>query len=260
MRRGNIIVNFLTVMVLLSSCGSVAYAATVFSDPYIFINPFPPPTPVSIAVLPTSTATPTFSTFPTFPPTATASRTPTNTPQPTDTPAATFTETFTDTPQATATDDLTQIAQLTEKVPTNTSEPTNTFTPVPTPSKTRSVFPFTVQGGGPTPTQNYANSAGCNWMGIAGQPLNLDGNGIPQMMVHLEGGGIDADAITGSKNAYGPGGYEFFLNNRPVQTTGEYRIQLFDRDGKTPLSDVVVVDTYADCSRNLLLVYFVQNH
>jgi len=59
---------------------------------------------------------------------------------------------------------------------------------------------------------------------------------------------------------YGAGGYEFFLNNRPVQTTGEYTVQLLDQNGAVPLSDIITVNTFADCSKNLLLINFVQNH
>jgi hypothetical protein len=216
----------------------------------------------SVAVLPTATATSTISTFPTFLPSPSPSQIPTGTRRPSDTPAPTATDVIladTETPQGTPTEDLTQVAQLTQNVPTNTLAPSSTSAPSLTPSKTRSAFPFTVQGDGPIPIQNYANSAGCNWMGIAGQAYSLEGNPIPELVVHLEGGGIDADALTGTKTAYGAGGYEFFLNNRPVQTTGEYQVQLRLQNG-TPLSDLVTVNTFADCTRNLLLVNFVQNH
>ncbi len=77
---------------------------------------------------------------------------------------------------------------------------------------------------------------------------------------NLRGLAINSDALTGTKTAYGAGGYEFFLNNRPVQTSGEYKVQLRDQNGTTPLSDQIAVDTFADCSKNLLLVNFVQNH
>lgn len=97
-------------------------------------------------------------------------------------------------------------------------------------------------------------------MGIGGQAFSLDGNPIINLVVHLEGGGLSQDALTGSKTAYGTGGYEFFLNNRPVQSTGEYKVQLRDQNGTTPLSDFITVDTFADCTKNLLLVNFVQNH
>src|SRR6185503_20206473 len=107
MRRGNIIVNLLTLLVLLSSCVSVAYAATVYIDPYVFINPFPPPTLPSIAVLPTATATSTISTFPTFLPSLTPSKVPTTTRLPSVTLQATATDVVlpdTETPEGTATE------------------------------------------------------------------------------------------------------------------------------------------------------------
>ncbi|MBM4423948.1 MAG: hypothetical protein FJ030_11220 [Chloroflexi bacterium] len=265
--RGSIIVNLLTLLVLFATCLMCASTAILFANPYIGLNPFPPPTLPPIAVLASPTATSTTSLFPTFPPAWTATREPsaTRTATLTPQPGAVVTETPTpeaasETPTATATLDETQIAELTQGVTTNTPEPTNTSAPTFTPTKTRSAFPFTVQGGAPTPIQNFANSAGCNWMGVAGQAFNLEGNPIIGLIVHLEGGGISTDAITGTKTAYGAGGYEFFLNDRPVLTLGEYQIQLRDQNGTTPLSDVVVVNTFADCSKNLLLVNFVQNH
>jgi hypothetical protein len=266
-RSGSIIVNLLTLMVL----GATALVSLVFLlvliNPAIPINPFPPPTVPSIAVLPSSTPT---SIIPTLPPTFTPTTKPSDTPAP---PTATFTlegditvtaevtveET---TPAPGITETVTETETPTESAPTETPTLTPTATssgPTPTPSKTRSAFPFTVQGNGPLPVQNFANSAGCNWMGIAGQAFDLNGIPIVGYIVHLEGGGLDADSITGSKTAYGSGGYEFFLNDHVVQTTGEYKVQLLNPSG-TPVSDFVTVNTFADCSKNLLLVNFVQNH
>ncbi len=269
MKRGYgcLLTNLLTMGVILLTCAFVAYVTVIVANPAVGINLFPPPTLPSLAVLPSPTVTSTVSLFPTFAasftpsPTASATQPPTETLEPTipvsDTPTL---EPLTDTPTATATVDLTQIAQLTASVPTNTPVPTNTSAPTPTPSKTLSAFPFTVQGGGPAPIPNFANSAGCNWMGIGGQAFSSDGNPIVGYVVHLQGGGLDQDTFTGTKTAYGPGGYEFFLNNRPVQSTGEFKVQLLNEKGNVPLSDVVVVNTFADCSKNLLLVNFVQNH
>ena len=270
-RSGSIIVNLLTLMVL----GATALASLIFLliliNPAIPINPFPPPTVPPIAVLPSSTPT---SIIPTLPPTFTPTTKPSDTPAP---PTATFTpggdvtvtdevtvEETTPAPDITETATETETETPTESTPTETLTATATLTatssgPAPTPSKTRSAFPFTIQGNGPLPVQNFANSAGCNWMGIAGQAFDLNGIPIVGYIVHLEGGGLDADSITGSKTAYGSGGYEFFLNDHVVQTTGEYKVQLLNPSG-TPVSDFVVVNTFADCSKNLLLVNFVQNH
>jgi hypothetical protein len=269
MKRGYgcLITNALTMLVILGTCAFVAYVTVVFANPDVAINLFRPPTLPAVAVLPSATITSTVSLFPTFPATFTPSPTITETLPPSETPTATIevsdTPTIvpdTDTPAPTATDDQTQIAQLTASVATNTPLPTNTSAPTFTPTKTLSAFPFVVQGGGAAPISNFANSAGCNWMGIAGQAFSLDGNPIIGYVVHLQGGGLNQDSTTGTKTAYGPGGYEFFLNNRPVQSTDEFKVQLFNETGKIPLSDVVLVDTFADCSKNLLLVNFVQNH
>ncbi|MBI3242432.1 MAG: hypothetical protein HYZ49_09080 [Chloroflexi bacterium] len=261
--RGSVIVNLFTVLILAGTVVMGLYFFVILLSPSIFLNPFPPSTLPAIAVLPSVTPAPPTSIVPTFPPLFTPTPTFTST-QPR--PSATFTpgsEATTPAPDITASD-VTEVTAAPGNTETFTPTPTPTDTPsgpTPTPSRTRSAFPFTAQENAPIPVQNFANSAGCNWMGIAGQALGLPpgGNPIVGLIVHLEGGGLNADAFTGSKTAYGPAGYEFFLNNHVVQTTGEYKVQLLDTSG-TPLSDFVIVNTFADCSKNLLLVNFVQNH
>lgn len=134
-------------------------------------------------------------------------------------------------------------------------------TPLPTITLTRTLspFPFTLQDGNPYYFQNFANTAGCNWLGIAGQVFDLSGNVMLNLIVHLEGGGLNMDAITGARIEYGPGGYELYLGNTPIDTTDVYRIQLRTATAQ-PLSDFYVIPTFADCKKNLVLVNFVQNH
>lgn len=246
-RRGSCLVNLLTLMVLLATCLTGAAVAVVAANPNVpFLNPFPPPTLPPIAVLPSPTATSTESLFPTFPPTWTTTFTPS--------PTATFVP-ITESPTRQVAETPSETATLDPNLAL-TPSPTG---PTPTPSRTRSPFPFTVQGNGPVAVQNFANSSGCNWMGIGGQAFNLENNPIVGLIVHLESSGLTLDAITGSKTAYGAGGYEIALSDRAVQTVGEYTVQLQDANG-SPLSDVIVVNTFADCTKNLLLVNFVQNH
>jgi len=264
-RRGSFIVNLLTILVLLGTCATGAATALIFVDPYTPLNPFPPPpspTPIQIAEVPTVKPSDTrpapSATFtvrpilnpstPTEPPTLIPTDTPveiTITQPPVEGPTLTFTPSLT--PSVTPT--------ATEPIPL-TNTPTSRAV---TPTKTRSPFPFTLQDGGPTYLPNFANSAGCNWMGIAGQAFGLQGEPLIGLIVTLQGGGLDLDSITGSKTAYGSGGYEFFLNDRVVQTTGEYKVQLLDGNG-APLSPVIPVNTFADCTKNLILVNFSQNH
>ena len=93
-----------------------------------------------------------------------------------------------------------------------TPSPTPTG-PTPTPTRTRSPFPFTLQNNSPVYLRNFANTAGCNWLGIAGQAFDLSGNPIQNLIVHLEGGGLNYDVVTGAPQftAYGPAGYELYL-------------------------------------------------
>lgn len=258
-RSGNIF-NVLAVLFLALSCLTVACVAAVFAFPGLIPAQFQPPTPFVVAVFtlppPPPTVTPTnTSGVPTLPPEWTHTPTPTitDTPTPSDTP--TITPTGTERPTATSTPTITL---------TPSQTPTITPTgPTRTPTKTRSAFQFTMQNDQPAYLKNFANTAGCNWMGIAGQVFDLNGNAMLNQIVHLEGGGLNVDAITGTRIEYGPSGYELYLGNQAKDTTDVYRVQLRSAQGQ-PLSEVYVIRTFADCSatsgKNLILVNFVQNH
>jgi hypothetical protein len=103
-----------------------------------------------------------------------------------------------------------------------------------TPTQTLSSLPFTLQAGSPAYQPNFANTAGCNWMGIAGQAFDLSGRPIIGLIVRVtfEDGAIDA--ITGSNKAYGEGGYEVFLNNHAEATTGAYNVRLLNASSCWP--------------------------
>lgn len=149
--------------------------------------------------------------------------------------------------------------------PLPTSEPADT--PLPTPSET------------PVPTEeaateeaaaeegatyvprgeiryrdNFANDAGCDWAGIAGQVFDASGSPQDGVTVHLTGSGLDERTTSGSApEAYGAGGYEFVLSGAPI--AGAYRVQVEDGDG-SPLSDEVEVRTEVSCESNLALLDF----
>lgn len=147
--------------------------------------------------------------------------------------------------------------------PTRTPTPTPTETPSPGPSPTASntpsPFPFTKDLISPQYLQNYANNAGCNWLGIAGVVHDLEGDPVASgtYRVHIWDGGIDAIVPVGGAPAYGPSGYEQFLFDSPrVQ---DHNIQLETANG-TAVSQVYRVQTRASCNQNLLYFVFVQNH
>jgi hypothetical protein len=144
---------------------------------------------------------------------------------------------------------------------TPTATPTETATPGPSPTvtNTRSPFLFTKSDHSPFYLQNFANAAGCNWMGIAGEVLDLNRNPVArgQYRVHVWESGIDERVPVGGAPAYGPSGWEQFLFDSPV--VRDYSVQLETSNG-TAVSQVYRVTSRASCNQNLVRLDFVQNH
>ncbi|MFW5941925.1 MAG: hypothetical protein ACOC9X_05245 [bacterium] len=169
--------------------------------------------------------------------------------------------TATNTRRATLVPSITPTFPPPTNTPTNTPTPTPTETPGPSPTatNTRSAFLFTKTDSSPMYLQNFANNAGCNWMGIAGEVLDVNENPVPsgQYRVHVWGSGVDERVPVGGAPAYSPSGYEQFLFNAPV--IRDYNVQLETSNG-TAVSQVYSVQSRASCNQNLLLFDFVQNH
>jgi hypothetical protein len=198
------------------------------------------------------------------------STTPTNTPNsllPTWTPQS---DQPTPEPLPTNTRRPTVEPSITPTIPTRTPTPTATNTPTSTPtetpigptqtaSPTLSSFPFTKSDTSPFYLQNYANNAGCNWMGIAGEVLDLNRNPVSSgsFQVHVWGSGIDARLIVGTAPAYSPSGWEQFLFDSPA--IRDYNVQLESASG-TAVSQVYSVQSRASCNQNLVRFDFIQNH
>lgn len=197
------------------------------------LNPFPPPpTPL---LFPTATITPIQ-----LPATWTATNPPQTTA--TDTPPPTFT-----------------------LMPTGTSFSLVPPTQTPKVSATPSV-PFSA-------TVQYIAStiihpeAGCNWLGIGGTVSDSSGADIISMVIRLSGTlnsqSVPTNSVTvsGLYKAYGASGFEFNLGNIldlttvPVNSNHTLYLQVLDQAG-LPLSDNIYVNTYSDCSKNLVLVHF----
>ena len=118
--------------------------------------------------------------------------------------------------------------------------------------------PFVKTESSPFYLQNYANNAGCDWMGMAGEVLDLDHNPVPagSYRVHLWGSGIDSRVTVGTAPAYSPSGWEQFLFDSPV--VRDYEIQL-ESVGGTAVSPIYAVQTRASCNENLVRFDFIQN-
>jgi hypothetical protein len=148
--------------------------------------------------------------------------------------------------------------------PTATNTPTSTPTetpigPTPTASPTKSAFPFTKSDTSPFYLRNFANSAECDWMGIAGEVLDVNRNPVPggSYQVHVWGSGIDARLSVGSAPAYSPSGWEQFLFDSPV--IRDYNVQLESSSG-TAVSEAYRVQSRASCNQNLVRFDFIQNY
>lgn len=124
-------------------------------------------------------------------------------------------------------------------------------------------FPFVAQSGTPVYLSNFVHpDRGCEWAGIAGQVFDASGATKSGLVVsvfgQLDGQAVDSVTLTGlpASRAYGPGGYELVLGDHPAQSQGSLSVQVFDQNGDA-LTAPLVVDTFADCAKNLVLANFV---
>jgi hypothetical protein len=215
-------------MLILTFCVGAYYVA-IFLFPQAAFNPLKPD-PSALGILPTPTAAPiqlepTWTITPTVEPSSTPTLVPTYTIEPTFTPFSLITPSVTPTPTAT---------------------PKAPF------SATITYIASTI----------IHQDLGCNWQGIGGTVVDANNADMLRMTIRLAGkyDGRSKTELTVSSiaPAYGKSGYEFFLGTAPVSSKGELYLQLLDQAG-VPLSDNIYIDTFNDCSKNLVLVRFKKN-
>jgi hypothetical protein len=226
-----LVFNILTVLVLIGVLCVGATFLMIFLNPQGAFNPYKPPTRIPTIALPTSTATARIVLEPTWTPTNTSEPTETATPRPTNTPL------FTDTPAPTS------------EIPQATVTPGG--------------MSFVLQQGSPQAISNIFDlNAGCDWMGVGGQALDMTGAPVVGLIVQL-GGTLDGRSfdgvvsMTGTALQLGPGGFVFQLADQPVPSQGRLWVQLLDQQ-LLPLSDRLYFNTYSDCAQNLIVIQFKQ--
>lgn len=233
-RSGGGVYNLVSLVFLAATAGMILLTVLLFLNPAAAYNPFPPPTDLptpTLFHLPSTVEAMTLIAVQTnLPPTWTPSPTPTA--GPTETPLATIT--LTPSPFATATG-VTQPPPVTNTV---------------------AVFPFTLQDEAVTYKANE-NEEECAWLSIAGQVFDLDGNPVPGLPVQVTGDNFEQIEFSGTAEAFGPSGYEVFLNQTPIEA--EFEVRLLNTTGM-PLSEPIVVRTLSSCDRNVAIVNFIQNH
>lgn len=223
--------NILTLVVL----GGVLIVGIVFLilfvNPNVGFNPFPPPPPIEIMA---PTATSLYELPPTW------------TPHPSETPTSYPTLRPSSTPW-----------------PSPTSYGLPTLPPTDGPSPTPGGLSFDVLQGSPMSSPNIFHlDRGCDWMGIYGQVRDLSGHPIPQQIVHLggflDGQPVDMVTVTGLVSYNGEAGFEFELADRPIASSGTLWVELLDISGKISLSQKIAIDTFDDCQKNMIVIYFMQ--
>jgi len=232
--RASIVWNLLTILVILTAACIGLYFATIFLNPNTGINPFPPPaTPIRIE-LDTPTPTPKDVLPPTWTPTLELISTEPSTPMPSETPLPT------------------EESQVEEDDQDD--------------DETEGDMPVVLHEGSPQyiPSSGWHPDLGCNWMGIAGQVIDINGAPVQGLIVEvggtLKGKNIGNPTLlqaTGLATAYGDAGYEVKLADEPLDSNNTLWIQILDQAG-LPMSEKIRFDTYNDCEKNLIIVYFKQ--
>ncbi len=232
-QRSGRIWNILTILVLVTLFCVLSYFVILFLNPTSVLNPFPPSTLNPAFLPPTPTTTLRFNLVPSWTPTA-GTVVATTTPIPTNTP-----------------------------VPPVVSLATPTQ-PEPGIALAQSVYAFDIQQGSPSaiPAAQFHQDASCNWMGVAGQATSLNGEAVRGLFVQLGGSlpgvdRVDNLVMTRLATQYGYGGFEITVADQLIASQGSLWIQLLDQQN-LPLSDRIYFDTYNDCQKNLIVIYFNQ--
>jgi len=225
-RKSSGVWNCLTLLVLASLIPLFLATSIIFINPHSPINPFPPPKMPAIAEFGQPTQAPDFF----------------------------------------STQDNNLSATVLSSEPDNsiiTPKPDVTIPALVVPPEPAVDFPFSVLNA-PAAINGgliVADHGNCQWMGVGGQVVSLDGKPITAIKVQL--GGILNDkevnltSLSGTSLQYGPAGFEFTLSERPVESNKTLWVRLLS-DNDRPLSDRVFFNTYGSCDRNLVVINFKQ--
>lgn len=232
--------NVLTGLALVATMVTAALYGLIFANPYAPLNPFPPPTLPAALMLPGTTPAP-------------------EALLPTETLAPLASETTSPTATVSPLPSLTATPSPTFQLPAITVSPSPTLRATATPGG----YAFVPQEGSPDaiPYSIYSD-IGCNYMGVGGRVIGLDGSPVtPGVIVRLagrlEGRRISMDTLSGTATEYGESGFGFQLADAPVASSGGLYVQLLDQ-AYLPMSDQIYFDTYDTCDKNLIFITFRQ--
>jgi len=97
---------------------------------------------------------------------------------------------------------------------------------------------------------------------LAGNVVDLNDRPVVLLTVRATGTigdqTVDLEVLSGSNTDYSESGWEIKLSDQKADTFGTITVGLYAQGRFDPISDLVVINTYDDCSRNLAVVNFVQ--
>jgi hypothetical protein len=238
--RSGMVWNVLTALVLLTAVVVGVIFVIVLINPNVGFNPFPPPEMPIRAAMDTPTPTPKSVLPPTWTPTASPIPVIPNTPVPTNTPLPTQEEPVEGEgdSESGSGGDVDVLGDM----------------------------PVVLHDGSPQyiPATSFHPNSGCEWMGVAGQVIDVNGAPVQGLIVEV-GGTLAGENIgnptvlqaTGLATAYGEAGFEVKLADEPIDSSGSIWIQVLDQAG-LPLSEQISFFTFDDCDKNLIVIYFKQ--
>ena len=233
-KRLDLIFNILTVVIIFLVIAVITVQVTIFLNPKVVLNPFPPyEMPEALVVqFPTQSAV-------------------TDVPLPTSTPEVILQPTETMVPTATPTEIIIDGTPIVEVTP-----------PEPTETPFSGHYAFALQNDiNEIESSLIRPNYGCNWIGVAGQVFDLQSRPVVGVRVWLRGTydnkRINLYSLSMESSPYGPSGFEFTLGEKPLNSNGQLSIQLLDQAG-IPISERIFFDTFEDCKKNLILINFKQ--
>jgi len=244
LKNSNWLLNLVSLVLLLGTGLTLSLLIKIYQNPYNSQNPFPPP------VIPLPYLEPSKTPIPILTWTAVPSELPLVSP----TPAVLFTSTTIPTVTVTPTSANTPFMVF---LPTYTASPIG-----PTPD-TESPYPFVILPGSPAMLDSsiMLPDIGCNWMGVAGNIVDMQGAPIIGLRVQLYGslhGRVKAEmSISGTAQRYGDSGYEIMIDKQPSNSTHTLWVQVFNQAGGE-LSDKIFFDTRESCEENMIIINFKQ--
>lgn len=232
---GGLLLNLLTFLFLLASLLLAAYFGYTFANPHHPLNPLAPPD--QAAEIQTPEATPTM-------------------PAVENETEAAAQQAETEVQLAAPTSTLTPATAATlPPFPTATPVVINTLSPTLTDAPRK----FAAHEGSPS---YLPYSGGCTGLYIAGNITDIDDNPVMLMTVRASGtlGGKDIliEVLSGSNTNYTVSGWEIKLSDSLIASSGEIIVALYRQGGWEPISEELRIDTFNDCSRNLIVVNFIQ--